>query len=79
MKALSASAPGFSGNAAVSPGAFALLYFGAAMQRACTVDMTGENPSKKGAVTGPATMNSFYASVLRVANTPSRGNGVHLA
>ena len=38
-----------------------------------------ENPSVKGEVTGPATMNSFYASVIRVAGSPSKGDGVHLA
>jgi len=38
-----------------------------------------ENPSKRGAVTGKATLNSFYSSLLRVATNPPRGNGVHLA
>jgi len=43
------------------------------------INVLRENPSVKGEVTGPATMNSFYASVLRVACNPSKGDGVHLA
>jgi len=38
-----------------------------------------ENPSKRGAVTGTATLNSFYSSLLRVVTNPRKGNGVHLA
>ena len=38
-----------------------------------------ENPSVRGEVTGPATLNSFYSSLLRVATNAPRGNGVHLA
>ena len=38
-----------------------------------------ENPSARGAVTGTATLNSFAASLMRVAKSQPRGNGVHLA
>lgn len=38
-----------------------------------------ENPSKKGEVTGQATLNSFLSSLLRVATAPARGDGLHLA
>ena len=38
-----------------------------------------ENPSVRGEVTGPATMNSFYSSLLRIATNAPRGHGVHLA
>ena len=38
-----------------------------------------ENPSVRGEVTGPATLNSFYSSLLRIVSNTSRGNGVHLA
>ena len=38
-----------------------------------------ENPSARGAVTGTATLNSFAASLIRVAKSQPRGNGVHLA
>lgn len=43
------------------------------------ITVVRENPSTEGEVTGPATMASFYASVLRVAGSPARGDGVHLA
>ena len=38
-----------------------------------------ENPSTRGEVTGPATLSSFYSSLLRIVSSSSRGNGVHLA
>ena len=38
-----------------------------------------ENPSVRGEVTGPATLNSFYSSILRIVKNSPRGNGVHLA
>ena len=38
-----------------------------------------ENPSVRGEVTGPATLNSFYSSLLRIITSSPRGNGVHLA
>ena len=38
-----------------------------------------ENPSVRGEVTGPATFNSFYSSLLRIVKSSPRGNGVHLA
>ncbi len=43
------------------------------------IDVTRRNPSEPGEVTGMATFQSFYASLLRVASSPSQGRGVHLA
>ena len=37
-----------------------------------------ENPSKRGAVTGQATLNSFFSSLTRLCGKSPQGDGVHL-
>ena len=37
-----------------------------------------ENPSKKGEVTGQATLLSFFGTLKRICSDTPRGNGVHL-
>eukprot|EP00658_Telonema_sp_P-2_P071702 TRINITY_DN60926_c0_g1_i2.p2 TRINITY_DN60926_c0_g1~~TRINITY_DN60926_c0_g1_i2.p2 ORF type:complete len:165 (-),score=56.27 TRINITY_DN60926_c0_g1_i2:291-785(-) len=37
-----------------------------------------ENPSKRGEVTGQATLMSFFSSLRQLCENPPRGNGIHL-
>jgi len=43
------------------------------------INVTRQNPSEPGEVTGMATFHSFYGSLLKVASFPPAGHGVHLA
>lgn len=43
------------------------------------LSVSRENPSQQGEVTGRATLDSFFASLLRVAARATAGDGIHLA